>query len=298
MLIAALLRSISRQPRSTTAALLAVLIAVGGSTLPSTSRADWVLKSIGDAARSLTAKAREAKQAREASSGQGGASSSGFSACPQFFPAGSAPVLSAKSPGLQRQLCFDAFAVIHSGQSKTPLVVVERLTREQLQDAADEKRTNKFFADARVPAAERASLEDYAGSGFDRGHMAPAADMPTAQAMAQSFSLANIVPQDPDNNRNAWADIEKDTRRFAKRASGSVFVMTGPVFSGQAQTIGKGRVWVPTHLFKLVYDETSGRAWAHWIENSPNQRVSKPISYEELVRLTGHNLLASKIPPN
>ena len=189
----------------------------------------------------------------------------GFEKCRQFFP-GDLP----RVPDLQarnvRDLCFDAFAILHSGRTKTPVFAVERLTAAQLQDAADEERTNKFFADARLPSAERATLEDYKGSGFDRGHMAPAADMPTAQAMAQSFSLANMVPQAPENNRKTWANLEGSTRAYVRRAKGPVYVFTGPVYpAAGAQAIGKGRVWVPKQLYKLVYDAGANRAWAHWV---------------------------------
>jgi endonuclease G len=94
----------------------------------------------------------------------------GFKECRNFFPGElpRVPDLQARQP---RDFCYDAFAVLHSGRTKTPVFVVERLTREQLQDAADEERTNRFFADARLPSAERATLEDYKGSGYDRGHM-------------------------------------------------------------------------------------------------------------------------------
>lgn len=121
--------------------------------------------------------------------------------------------------------------------------------------------------------------------------MAPAGDMATVEAMAQSFSLANMVPQAPINNRKAWADIEKATRHYIMRSAGDVFVITGPVFEKSSPTIGTNNVWVPQHLFKLVYDPSSKRAWAHWLENSDQARVSKPISYEELVRRTGIEFL-------
>lgn len=214
-----------------------------------------------------------------------------FQACPQFFAGAASP----RVPNLQqwkpRPLCYEAFAVLHSGMSKTPVFVAERLNRDHLDDAKGEKRTNRFFADARLPNAERAQLKDYKRSGYSRGHMAPAADMPTAQAMAQSFSLANMVPQAPLNNQRPWAGIEQATRKYVMRAKGDVYVITGPVYDRRPETIGPGRVWVPKYLFKLVYDATTYRAWAHWIENSDEARAGRPISYKELVQRTGIEFL-------
>ena len=211
-----------------------------------------------------------------------------FAECPQFFARGIAP--SVPSAPKQRELCYEAFAILHSGETRTPVFVAERLNRQSILDA-DEKRGDKFFADARLPRAERAELTDYKGSGYARGHMAPAGDMPTPAAMTQSFSLANMVPQSQKQNSGPWAKIEKDTRHYVLRAKGNVYVITGPVFDQSSTTIGANQVRVPSHLYKLVYDAQTGRAWAHWQKNADTTKAGPPISYRELVQRTGLNLL-------
>jgi endonuclease G len=215
-----------------------------------------------------------------------------FSECPQFFANKKPPVVAPRP--MQRALCYDAFAILHSGESKTAVYVAQKLNRASVADA-DEKRKDRFFPDARLRSAERAELEDYKHSGWSRGHMAPAGDMPTAQAMAQSFSLANMVPQAAKHNGGAWAhSVESATRKYAARATGNVYVITGPVFEPsikQSPSIGPGQVRVPTYLFKLVYDQDKHKAWAHWHLNDNTTRGAKPISYSELVRRTGIEFL-------
>ena len=126
--------------------------------------------------------------------------------------------------------------------------------------------------------------------------------MPTAQAMAQSFSLANMVPQAPEHNRGVWAkSVEMATRNYVKRAAGDVYVITGPVFVpgiAQSPSIGPGQVRVPKYLFKLVYDQSRNRAWAYWSENSNATAASKPISYAELMKRTGVEFLPGVRPGN
>ena len=222
------------------------------------------------------------------------AANDNFNLCREVFANGNPPVIRHQEALQPRALCFSAFAVLHSGRSRTPVYVAERLNNAVLLDARNNQRTNKFYADARLPRAERAELDDYRGSGFDRGHMAPAGDMATDESMAQSFSLANMVPQYSINNRKAWASIEKATRKYVMRAAGDVFVITGPVFDGTPPTIGADRVWVPQHLFKLVYDPSTNRSWVNWLDNADEARVAAPISYEELVRRTGIEFLPRK----
>jgi endonuclease G, mitochondrial len=219
------------------------------------------------------------------------ASHAAFDACRDYFPNQTPPKVS-MSPGQTRDLCMSDFAILHSGESKTAVFVVEHMNRARLIDAQDEQRTDRFYEEGRLPSAHRARLADYRGSGYDRGHLAPAADMPTPEAMTQSFSLANMVPQAPENNRGIWArNVEAATRKYVMRAKGDVFVFTGPVFPDQPETIGAGRVWVPSHLYKLVYDAAENKAWAYWVENTNEARMSRPISYEELVRRVGIEFL-------
>ncbi len=80
----------------------------------------------------------------------------GFAACPQFFANGRPPVVAFRPT--DRALCYDAFAILHSGESKTAVFVAEKLNQASIIDA-DEKRTNRFFTDSRLRSAERATLE-------------------------------------------------------------------------------------------------------------------------------------------
>lgn len=227
-----------------------------------------------------------------------------FEACLDYFPNRTPPIVTLTRPGQHKDLCMSGFAILHSGESKTPVFVVEKLNRERLKDAQDEDRKGmRFYEEARLPIAHRARLTDYQGSGYDRGHMAPAADMPTPEAMAQSFSLANMIPQAPELNRGIWArNIEAATRKYAMRAKGDIYVFTGPAFDEHPPTIGAGRVWIPAYCWKLVHDPTAGKTWVHWIENRNDARMRPPITYEEFTRrLPGLDLLPTRgkspLPP-
>lgn len=188
-------------------------------------------------------------------------------ACPALFADGRAPVLT--NPKLSDRavpLCFDAFAVLHSGVSRTPLYAAERLTRRSVSAARRVERADAFHDEDRLPEDDRASLSDYVRSGYDRGHLVPAGDMPSAVAQAESFSLANIVPQNRALNRGLWAAIEESVRRLATER-GEIFVVTGPIFEGRSVGAIKGRVLVPTQLFKAIYDPRTGEAGAYLAPN-------------------------------
>jgi endonuclease G len=204
-----------------------------------------------------------------------------FDQCRDLFPTQQLPTTTQAG----RDLCFDDFAIYYSPLNKKPIYTIEKLNGEQLQ-APHPRRTNQFYEEARLPFHERALLTDYRGSGYDRGHNVPAGDMTNEKGMAQSFSLANMMPQARQNNQGIWAKrVEEPTRVYIKRAHGNVYVFTGSV--GNAGSIGKSKVTIPSHLYKLVYDPNKKIAWAYWVENTDDAQMSAPISYADLIQKTG-----------
>ncbi|QBR00331.1 DNA/RNA non-specific endonuclease [Paraburkholderia pallida] len=194
-------------------------------------------------------------------------------ACAQFVPDGQFPTLTNQRMAPKtHMLCYSDYVVLHSGVTHGPLWSAEHITRDHLEAAKDMTRTNRFFEDDRLPEGDGATLADYKRSGFDRGHMSPAGNRWNPQAMAESFSLANVVPQNRENNQRLWSHIETAVRKLATKY-GDAYVVTGPLFSGaQLQTIGASRVLVPTQIFKVVYVPSQQLAFAIVADNASADR--------------------------
>jgi endonuclease G len=218
---------------------------------------------------------------------KGSPSSSGSSNKNHFFGGARPQFTNKKLAAKTRFLSFDGFALMHSGVSRTPLWVAEHLTRSRILAARSLPRHNAFHAEESLPASERSELEDYRGSGFDRGHMSPSSDQETAEAQEESFSLANIVPQNSDNNQKLWEGIEYSVKGWTIRA-GELYVITGPFFGSSIERIN-GRVFVPARIFKAVYDPNSGQGSAYLANNVPGMDY-EVVSLAELERLIGIDL--------
>jgi endonuclease G, mitochondrial len=212
-------------------------------------------------------------------------------ACPTHYVDGRLPEIRNEKMGVAtRELCYGVFGVMHSGLTRTPLWSAEHLTADNISAAQSLSRENSFHAEPQLPASQRAELSDYARSGFDRGHMSPNGDMPDRETQHESFTLANMVPQNGDNNRHVWAGIEGAVRKMARK-EGDLYVITGPAFlGGDLQKIGN--VLVPTHLYKLVYSPRQRAGAAYFIANAPTSDY-ETLTIAELERRVGINLLPS-----
>ncbi|MBR1799636.1 MAG: DNA/RNA non-specific endonuclease [Bacteroidales bacterium] len=159
---------------------------------------------------------------------------------------------------------------------------------------------NKSTSFSRDPDVEfpKASREDYANSGWDKGHMAPRADMKwSEQALKESCYFTNICPQDHSMNAGAWKRIEMLVRQLAERY-GSVSVVCGPMFTtGKYGTIGEAWVHVPDAFFKALAVNTSeGYSTVAFVVDNNKQKLAPQryaISVDSLETLIGRNLFPS-----
>lgn len=213
----------------------------------------------------------------------------GPTACPQFYLDGVAPEFTnQKLAPKSRELCNEGYAVKHSGITRGPLYAAELLTREGLEAGRGLPRSEAFRPDLRLPASERSELSDFARTGMDRGHVANAADAASATAKDETFLLSNMVPQDRNNNRGIWSEIEGAVRKEAKRR-GRLYVVTGPLFQGNQIRALKGRVLVPTGLFKAVLDPNRKEAAAYLVDNAPGEGY-RVMSIADLENIAGINI--------
>ncbi|MBH0007210.1 DNA/RNA non-specific endonuclease [Psychrobacter sp. SWN149] len=186
-------------------------------------------------------------------------------------------------------LCMDGFAVMYSGVSRTPLWSAEYLDRKRLQQAKEIDREDSFHEESKLPTSARASLSDYSGSGYDRGHLAPNADMANRSQQYDSFSLANIAPQSPRNNRYIWRNIESATR-YLTQQYGELYTITGVAFKDKKTKQLAGRVLVPSHFFKAVYIPATNQAGVYYAPNDESERIDI-ISIDQLAAETGIDVL-------
>ena len=213
-----------------------------------------------------------------------------FTQCSQSFYGGIYPEFTnTKLSNNTQALCMDGFATMYSGVSRTPLWSAEHLTRKRLNQAKEIDREDSFHEESKLPTSARASLSDYSGSGYDRGHIAPNANMATRSQQYDSFSLANIAPQSPRNNRYIWRNIESATR-YLTQQYGEVYTVTGVAFTNKKTKQLADRVLVPSHFFKAVYIPATNQAGVYYAPNDESERI-EIISIDQLTAKTGIDVL-------
>ena len=149
----------------------------------------------------------------------------------------------------------EGYALGYIEKHEQPAWVQYIMTAEEVSRRAA-KRGDDFRPDPDVPTGS-ATPQDYSRSGYDRGHLAPAADMSfSVKTMSESFYMSNMSPQAPQFNRGIWSKLEKQVRHFATKEK-RIVVVTGPILPAEKTiTIGANKVTVPQYYYKVIYDTT------------------------------------------
>ncbi|MDE7376854.1 MAG: DNA/RNA non-specific endonuclease [Muribaculaceae bacterium] len=194
-----------------------------------------------------------------------------------------------------RIIDYEGFTMSFNDGMRQPNWVAWELTRDESQ-ATEYSRGNADFAPD--PAVGRsAQLDDYRGSGYDRGHMCPAGDMRwSLQGMKDCFLLTNMSPQKGELNSGAWKSLEEKCREWAVRDS-AIIIICGPVLTDRlTRSIGSG-IPVPERYFKVILapyaDPVRGIGFI-----MPNARVkggmqAAAVSIDEVEAVTGFDFFAA-----
>ena len=178
------------------------------------------------------------------------------------------------STNTDKIICHTGYCLSYDINYKLAKWVAYELTFAETQGTF--ARNDKFKPDPLL-TKNSASLDDYKKSGYDRGHLAPAADMKwSAEAMKESFYLSNMSPQDKSFNRGIWKKLEEQVRDWAVENK-AVYITTGPLLEQGLPTIGPNRIPIPKAFYKVILDYTQPEVKAIGFI-IPNQGSTLPLS--------------------
>lgn len=189
---------------------------------------------------------------------------------------------------------YIGFTISFNKENRTPNYVAWELLGKETE--GDIKRTDKFWTDTDIEGCP--STKDYTNSGYDRGHMCPAADQKwSAQAMDDCFVMANICPQDHALNAGAWATLENKERQWARRDS-AVMIIAGPIYTdADTKRIGNAGVRVPGAFFKVLaapyLKNPRGIAFVYPNMTSPGNMQDYAMSIDELEEILKYDFFPS-----
>jgi endonuclease G len=179
-----------------------------------------------------------------------------------------------KSAGQCQIIRNIGYRLCYNEKHEQPAWVAYEITAGELVKRVG--RTDNFRPDFSVITGS-AQLSDYKGSGYDRGHLAPAADLAwSGQSMGASFLMSNMSPQSPSFNRGIWKQLEGLVREWTSE-NGVVHVVTGPVLEPGLSHIGSNNVSVPNYYYKVIldYQEPEIKAIGFIL---PNAKGTQPLS--------------------
>lgn len=189
---------------------------------------------------------------------------------------------------------YTGFRLSFNKDNRTPNWVAWELLASETDGATS--RSNNFWLDEDLDGCP--GTWDYKKSGYDRGHLCPAADMKwSPDAMQDCFVMANICPQDHALNSGAWSTLEKKERQWAQLDS-ALLIVAGPIYAdSDTKRIGEAGVRVPGAFFKVIaapgLAEPRGIAFVYPNMTSPGNMENYVMTIDEVEKLTGYDFFSA-----
>jgi endonuclease G len=171
-------------------------------------------------------------------------------------------------------ICNTNYVTEYSLEGHHLIYSADILTKDIVDEASKLKRVNSFH-DTNVTKTD---LKYYIGSEYDRGHIVPCDDMPTTISQYESFSMANMVPQNVNNNRGLWKKLENEARSYTKTEP-KVYVISGPIYENNISlhnlnNLHNSNIQIPTKLFKIIMLPSKSKTIVYVVDNKDNSELN------------------------
>lgn len=189
---------------------------------------------------------------------------------------------------------YEGFTVSFNAETRNPNYSAWELLESETDGTT--RRSNRFWMDESIEGCP--DKTDYSGSGYDRGHLCPAADQKwSAKGMSDCFSMANMCPQWPGLNSGAWNTLEQKCRLWAQRDS-ALIIIAGPIFSpSEKKYLNGNNIRIPTAFFKVILapylKEPRAIGFIYPNYTSPGNMNNYAMSVDDVERETGFDFFAT-----
>lgn len=173
------------------------------------------------------------------------------------------------------ELCNSFFVSLYDKDNQRVIVVAEHLRHNGVGEIG---RKNHFHSDTRI--GPKPNPTQYAGTGYDKGHMAPAGDASSIKEMYETFLMTNMTPQKPTLNREAWRMLEEHTRQLLAKSKSDMYVLNIAIYNSNNRMNG---IPIPTGYWKIV--TVDGVTRYYYADNVDKGQVieKKPININTLL---------------
>lgn len=211
----------------------------------------------------------------------------GFANCEQMYYQGYKPQITQNKN--VKTICYSQYNIVYNtinggGQPLGPIFSESYLTDDMLKQGQGLKRKDSFHEEPSLNIFQKLFVTDFKGTGYDKGHLFPNGDAKDVISQGETFTMANMIPQTPENNRKMWNKIEGFTRHLVFTYKEG-YIFTGPLYDNTSKPFANNKTKIPSHVWKVVYlpQINSGIVFITTNTNTPELQLTTINDFEKIV---------------